>query len=83
MKKRISLSLLFVALLAAAWAAAWAEYHPGTIDCPTDGQAMTFDHLVIGSNQSGPGDHNVCWYKHTVLWKGNRETHTAYIPCTN
>jgi hypothetical protein len=83
MKKRALLSFIFVALVAGAWVAVWATSHPGTINCPTDGQAMTFDHMVVGSNQFGPGDHNACWYKHTVLWEGKRETHTAYVPCTN
>jgi hypothetical protein len=78
MKKRV----LLLVLIATAWAIALAA-HPGTISCPTDGQAMTFDHLVVGSNQFGPGPHNTCWYKHTVLWNGKRETHTAYVACDN
>lgn len=81
MKKPVLLSLLLAVVLTVAWISVWA--HPGTISCPIDGQAMVFDHLVVGSNQTGPGDHNVCWYKHTVLYNGERQTHTAYVPCEN
>ena len=82
MKKSVLLPLLLAVVLGVAWVAAWAT-HPGTISCPIDGQLMIFDHLVIGSNQTGPGEHNVCWYKHTVFYNGERQTHTAYIPCEN
>lgn len=79
MKKPALLFLLVV--IAAASVALWAQMHPGTISCPTDGQPMDFDHLVVGSNQFGPEPHNICWYKHTILWNGQRQTHTAYVPC--
>jgi hypothetical protein len=82
MKKPVLLSVLVAVLLTVAWVALWAE-HPATISCPIDGEGMVFDHLVVGQNQTGPGPHNACWYKHTVLYQGQRQTHTAYVPCEN
>jgi hypothetical protein len=81
MKKSVIL-LLFLAIMLAVTSLAQGG-HPGTISCPIDGTPMVFDHLVVGSNQTGSGQHNVCWYKHTVLYNGERQTHTGYIPCEN
>lgn len=75
--KKFLFVLAAITALASLATALWAR--PFTINCPYDGESMTFDHQV------GFGPSAVCWYKHTTLdassYPAHRVTHEAYVAC--